>query len=58
MDFALASLEQKDNFWPLLKDDIYKFRDSLQSFVRDFSKESTNSDIIQNCKAVIDEFRL
>lgn len=55
MDFALASLEQKDNFWPLLKDDIYKFRESLQSFVRDFSKESTNSDIIQNCKAVIDE---
>ena len=55
MDFALASLEQKDNFWPLLKDDIYRFRESLQSFVRDFSKESTNSDIIQKCKAVIDE---
>ena len=55
MDFALASLEQKDNFWPLLKDDIYKFKESLQSFVRDFYKESANSDIIQNSKAVIDE---
>ena len=55
MDFALASLEQKDNFWPLLKDDIYKFKESLQSFVRYFYKESINSDIIQNSKAVIDE---
>ena len=55
MDFALASLEQKDNFWPLLKDDIYKFKESLQSFVRYFYKESANSDIIQNSKAVIDE---
>lgn len=55
IDFALASLEQSDHFLPLLKKDINIFKESLQSFVKDFSKENACSNIIQNCKAVIDE---
>jgi len=54
MDFALASLELSDHFWPLLKEDINKFKETLKSFDRNFSNE-TYSDIKQNCKVVIDE---
>ena len=55
MEFALASLVQSDNFWPLLKKEINDFKESLQSFDRNFSNDKTCSDIIQNCKVVIDE---
>ncbi len=53
MNFVLAALEQTDGFWPLLKKDINDFKESLQSFVVNFSDDMTYSDIIQNCKIVI-----
>lgn len=55
MNFALASFEQSDNFWPLLKTDINDFKELLESFNISFSDDNTCSDIIQTCKVVIDE---
>lgn len=55
MDYALASLEISDCYWPLLKKDIKNFKDTLCSFVARFSKDNACADIVEKSKLVIDE---
>ncbi len=55
MEFALASLEISDCYWPLLKKDIKNFKDTLCSFVAQFSKDNTCAEIVEKSKLVIDE---
>jgi len=55
MDFALASLHITDKFKPLFKKDIGRFRDTLRSFIRNTDKEPSYSEILAQCRHLVEK---